>query len=322
MNRLKKYLNDTLGIDVTVKGLPEGKLNALSLYLRSLYNFKTMGLFDRDIILLLQKEYEYRTTEQYRKHILTIEQTFEKFVVLILEPIEAYNRKRLIEKQIAFIIPGKQMFIPQLMIDFREFRYGVQKKREKIQPAAQCLLIFHLLMENVEDINLKMIAEKLDYTPMTITRAVTELAEKAICRIEGKKEKKIVFTGDRRKIWETALPYLQNPVQRKIYIDDQINENLIYGSGYTALSFYTNMAGEPEDCYAISNTDYLNLKKQMRIDVVNKIEGRVCLEIWKYRPGILAEKGMVDPLSLYLSFKETNDERVEMEIEKMVTRLW
>ena len=36
------------------------------------------------------------------------------------------------------------------------------------------------------------------------------------------------------------------------------------------------------------------------------------IEIWKYDPELLARKGVVDPLSLYMSMKNTKDERVEM----------
>lgn len=35
------------------------------------------------------------------------------------------------------------------------------------------------------------------------------------------------------------------------------------------------------------------------------------LEIWKYDPKLLSESGLVDPLSLYLSLADTNDERIE-----------
>jgi len=322
MNELEKYLQQTLGIDVVIKGLPAGKLKILPLYMRQMYNLKTIRLYEREILFLEQKDKERLTVEQYRKHIQIIENAFNKPVVLVLEQIEAYKRNRLIEKQIAFIIPAKQMFIPQLLIDLREFRHTAQKKKEKIQPAAQCLLLFHLLKENVEDMNFKTIAEKLNYTPMTITRAVNELTEKALCRIEGRKDKKIVFERDKKAVWERALPYLQNPVKRTIYIEEYIDNNLIFESGYTALSSFTNMAAEPTKCFAISKTDYMYLKKHKQITITNKMEGRICLEIWKYAPGILAEKRLVDPLSLYLIFKETKDERVEMEIEKMVTRLW
>jgi len=322
MNRLQKYLLDALGIEVKEKSFPNKNLGALPLYLRSIYKFKRVSLFERQLILLVQNIDEYLTADQYRKHIKQIEQTYNLPVILVLETIESYKRKRLIEKKVAFIIPGKQMFIPQLLIDLKEFTAASKKKRETIQPAAQCLLLFHLLKENIEEMNFRTIAEKTKYTPMSISRAANDLAEREICRIEGRKDKQIIFDADRRTIWERALPFLQNPLKRKIYLEDHCETNLLYQAGYSALAFYTNLAGESFECYAISKTDYMYLEKHQRISATNKIEGQFCIEIWKYAPGILAEKKIVDPLSLYLSLKDEKDERVEFELTKMIERLW
>jgi len=322
MNTLQKYLFDTLGIDIHIDPFLKNMLNSLPLFLRGMYRFQKTQLFNREIILLQQNGDEYLTADQYLKHIRQIEKNFNVPVVLVLEPMEAYNRKRLIEKQVAFIIPGKQMFIPQLLIDLKEFRNAKKKKKDTLQPASQCLLFYHLLKENVEPLNFKMIAERTNYTPMTITRAATDLAEREICRIEGRKDKRIIFDADKRAIWEKAQPFLQNPVKNKIYIDDQFDETLMYRAGYSALTFYTNITGETNECFAIAKNDYLYLKKNKRIVTPNKLEGRFCIEIWKYAPGILAENKIVDPLSLYLALKEDGDERVEKELEKMIERLW
>ncbi|GEM_PF-3944963 len=45
------------------------------------------------------------------------------------------------------------------------------------------------------------------------------------------------------------------------------------------------------------------------------------IEIWKYDPELFAREGVVDPLSLYMSLKDTKDERVEMALEQQVLSL-
>jgi len=322
MKKLNKYISELLGRELRLESLNTARRKVLPFYIREMFNIKTGFLFDKEILLLEQKAEDNLTAAQYRKHIVLLEDVFNIPTVLVLEHLEAYNRKRLIEKQIAFIIPGKQMYIPQLLIDLREFRSTAQKKKEKLRPAAQCILLYHLLRENVEDKNFKMIAQKTHYTRMTITRGAKELADKQLCRIEGTNEKRIIFQEIRKTLWNQALPFLQSPVKRKIYIDDFIDENLIFKSGLTALSCLTDLAGESRECFAISKTDYMYLKKHNRIKITNKIEGRICLEIWKYAPGVLAENRIVDPLSLYLTYRDIKDERIEMEAEKMVNRLW
>jgi hypothetical protein len=47
----------------------------------------------------------------------------------------------------------------------------------------------------------------------------------------------------------------------------------------------------------------------------NEYEGEICLEIWRYNPTriwmeLQGSKDVVDPFSLYLSMRETRDERI------------
>ncbi|GAK61002.1 hypothetical protein U27_00900 [Candidatus Vecturithrix granuli] len=322
MNNLEQYIFDTLGIWVSVQGVDPQKLKNLPIYLRETYLIQTTRLFERDILFLQPRDHQRLTVQQYCKHIHVIEKAFSSPAVLLLESIEAYNRKRLIQKQLAFIIPGKQMFIPQLLVDLKEFRSVVQKKKEKIQPAAQCLLLFYILKEEVEKMSLKKIAEKLHYTPMTISRAVNDLAEKKLCHLEGIKDKRVIFDEKKEHLWDKSLPYLQNPIIKKVYLEEVSGQTPMYKAACSALSYYTNLTEDSLPWYAISKTDYSYLKRQKQIKVIHNVEGGVGLEIWKYAPGILAQNHIVDPLSLYLTFQEIKDERVEMELERMVANLW
>jgi len=322
MTDLKNYITKLLGMEFIERDLKPEQLTELPFYIREIYKIKTGFLLNREILILEQKFKENLTTDQYRKQITLVENLFNLPVILVLSQLEAFNRKRLIEKRIAFIIPGKQMFVPQFFIDLREYKSVTQNKKETLQPAAQCILFFYLLKMNIENLNLKEIAKRTNYTQMTVTRAAKELEEKNLCQIEGKSEKRIVFPEQSKTLWEKAKPFLINPVKNKIYINDYIGENIIFRAGITALSELTDLADEPVKCFAISKTDYMYLEKNGKTEIENKPEGQFSLEIWKYAPALLAENGRVDRLSLYLSMKELKDERVEMAIEKMVECIW
>src|SRR5258706_10140658 len=43
-------------------------------------------------------------------------QTLDKTPVIVIEDISAITRKRLIQKTINFIVPGKQLFLPTLLL--------------------------------------------------------------------------------------------------------------------------------------------------------------------------------------------------------------
>ena len=90
-----------------------------------------------------------------------------------------------------------------------------------------------------------------------------------------------------------------------------------------ALSDYSDISPGNQQYYAIEKTDFKNLVKRDTFENVNRDEGKICLEIWKYNPGriwgdILRFHNSVDTLSLYISLQESADERIEMALEQII----
>lgn len=46
------------------------------------------------------------------------------------------------------------------------------------------------------------------------------------------------------------------------------------------------------------------------------------IEIWKYSPFILAKDNIVDPLSLIMTLKNENDERIQEAVESLLKKVW
>ena len=76
--------------------------------------------------------------------------------------------------------------------------------------------------------------------------------------------------------------------------------------------------------FAIGKNQYYKLEKENKLKGLNQFEGKYCLEIWKYDPNLLmqniAKEAVVDPLSLYISFTDNQDERIEMALEQIIKR--
>lgn len=322
MNKLQKYLHDILGIHMELQKVHQTNIQKLPLYLRETYLCRSAILLNHNVILLKQKNRQHFTVEQYRKHTEIFEKTMSRPVILVLDNVESYNRMRMIKKQIAFIVPGQQMFIPQLLIDLKEFRNSTQKTTDKLQPATQCLLLFHLLKETMEQMDFKTIAQKLDYSATTISRSARELKEHNLCKIHGTKNKHLVFYRDKKTLWDNALPYLGNPVNRKVYAPVLHFLEMGFKTSYHALSFYTDIAETGKPSFAISKAQYRQLKQVAKLSETDMGESTSTLEIWEYPPDILAKDQYVDPLSLFLIFREMEDERIEKAIERMVEDLW
>ena len=44
-------------------------------------------------------------------------------------------------------------------------------------------------------------------------------------------------------------------------------------------------------------------------------------QVWKYNPKMLSTEGVVDKLSLYLSLKDNDDERIQIELERLINEM-
>ena len=224
---------------------------------------------------------------------------------------------------------------PDLLVDLRESYTNpkAKQKTEKLLPSAQFLLIYHILHRNekwLEEHPFKEIARKLDYTPMAITNAIENLKYHNLVEVNGVRGKFIRFRYDRKELWHIANQQnlLVNPVLKTVFVDERPKDLVLLQSNASALPEYTDLNPGKLQYYAIEKTVFYGLKKGNAVVNPNENEGRYALEIWKYNPKILIGElpgglPFVDPLSLYLSLKDSKDERVEMALEQIIEKyIW
>ena len=224
------------------------------------------------------------------------------------------------KKKIPFIIPAKQMYLPDLLIDLKEFGNKAKEISKTMQPAAQFLLLYHLQAGTLEGINLKGIAKKLNYNAATITRAVHYLQNIGLCTLEGTKDKLLHFNKANKELWTEAEPLMQNPIKKSIYYIGEFKDDNIFKANNNALAHYSDLNDDIIEYYAVK-PNYIKLIGDDKLRETAMHEGNICIEEWKYNPNILTTNDFVDPLSLYLCFRNETDERIEMALEQIIEQL-
>lgn len=329
MDELIKYLKDTLGLNIQVYPFTSNQNGRLPFYMSNMYRLYNANVFSRALIFAELPDPNNLNIQQIDNHFQSLNAALGIPIVLIAQTIHPFIRKRLIERGINFIVPGYQMFLPAILIDFKENYAKPKIKKKYLVPSAQSILIYHILHrnENFENKPLKEIARMFNYTSMAITKAVNNLYQHDLCLIKGNKEKYIFFKVDIPELWHNALPYLTNPVLKKVFVEEKPQKAVLL-SNTSALPEYTDMNPSRQLYYAIDRGNYFNLLKEGKLLNHNEFEGRYCLEVWKYNPLFLVEKlnndlGVVDPLSLYLSLKDSKDERTDFALETLIGKnIW
>lgn len=315
-----EYIQEIIGHKINPERVGKEELKNIPIYILNEYNIWKGKLFGKTIFFLEKISPEHFTPLQYEKQMGLLEKKLQSPIVFVLPEIKSYDRNRLIRRRINFIIDKKQIFIPQLLINLKEYQI---KPLQNIflQPAAQVIVMYHLQRQSLNGMTYKQIAGLLQYPYLTISRAVENLLYLKLCKTENKKEKRVVIEADKRELWEKALPLMRTPVKGKVFINEFLPDDMVFKTNRNALAFYTNMNDDGHKYYAINHPDFLNLKKEKKIKTTSNYDGDYIIELWRYNPGKLAVNNYIDPLSLYLCYKDTADEREEMALEKLLENI-
>ena len=170
--------------------------------------------------------------------------------------------------------------------------------------------------------------EKLvHFSNIKITNAIENLKYHDLVEVEGEKEKFIRFTGERNELWNIAHEQnlLVNPVLKTVFVDEMPKDLFLLKSNASALPEYTDLNPSRQYYFAIEKTVFYGLQKSNALVNPNDDEGRYALEVWKYNPLTLVDelpnyRAVVDPLSLYLSVKDSRDERIEMALDQILEK--
>jgi hypothetical protein len=91
------------------------------------------------------------------------------------------------------------------------------------------------------------------------------------------------------------------------------------GSVCRFLHALTMISDDPLQTYALGRKIFRAHHEQGDFHVCpEKDEAKACLESWSYDPRILSRAEIVDTLSLYLSLRDSADERVQQQLENLI----
>jgi len=304
---LKKYLHDTLGIEVTLTN--NNVVNRhLPFALSQRYSVFSSEIFGRKVCFAIDND--TTTPFGYEKEALLIGKIAQVLVIIVIKNTNPVDTYRLIQKKIDFIVPGKRMFMPSLMIDLGG-RYTNAEVSAAIPPLAQAIILYQIQKGNLNGLDAKEIAEKFGVTYLTTSRALKWIGEK-IAPLTKDGKKNVISFPNKNALLSAAKPFLRTPVIKRIDTDDDISKLNGVAAGETALEEYSMIVASGI-CKAVG--------KEFNNRVIPDARGSNCIEVWMYDPRILAENGTCDKMSLILSLLDNTDERIHKEVEILKTEL-
>ncbi len=285
----KEYIHSFLNDKITIRKISEDIQKKLPIVIESTYDCFSSAIMGIDVCLCLPKDEKSITPSKVQHHLQMLTQLTNEPSIIVIEEIPSYNIKRLIDQRVNFIIIGKQMFVPSLMLDLRKMPAKDKDIKEQIPPIAQCMILYELQIGYLTA-TISEASELFGVSYSTVNRAARWLQSKGFIFI-GRANKNIQFLVLGHELWDKTLPYLISPIEKTIKVSKLPANSLLSGS-----SVFSN----DHKTFAIS--------KDASKDIPEAINGKYTIEIWKYNPIVLSkDKQTVDSLSLYLCLKDNTD---------------
>jgi DNA-binding MarR family transcriptional regulator len=321
---LKHYIQNTLHINVECK--PWKTAEQLPFLIRDLYEIYEGNILDTPCLFLVARSEKYASPSKVKKHIELVRKNWDGICILVYASMPSYLRQRLMQIPISFIVPGNQLYLKDLGMDLREqFLSPKKSKQEFLTPATQAFIIHLLLKGGKGEFYLSESATALNYSKMTLTRVFNELEEHYLGEISRVgKERKIAFSEEREALWKRVKNLMRTPIAKRVLLkfaknQDFLTEKGLVCSGLSALSQSTMINPPDLPVYALAKNQWDSLSKSAEIEQVPfRDEADLELELWNYDPTLLETNQSVDPYSLYLSLRETEDERIQKELEHLI----
>ncbi len=319
------YLQEVLGIEVP--GVrPWARVNELPYFLRDAFQFGEIELLGQPVVLAIGRADAKQSLSDVRIWLGKVKALAGQPAIYVTHALASYDRRRLIEQKVPFIVPGNQLYLPDLGLDLREyFRHRAPAMDAALSPSAQAMLIAALLRQPWQsDWQPSGVAAELGYTPMTLSRAVKELtaAELAEAYTVGRSRwLRMELTPE--QIWARAKPALRTPVRRTIWV--AAHGVAANGprrlAGLSALARYSMLTEPKWPVYALTAADWKAATDAGVRELPEPEAGAQEWQLWSYSPALVPDATTVDPLSLTLSLQENADDRIQLALDELKGQL-
>jgi hypothetical protein len=265
-------------------------------------------------------------TKGLQKHLELFEKALQLPLLLNISKGNGSLQKFLMEKNIPFVMGEDAVYMPRFLIWIKDLS-GKPKfhpaNGKKLSKLAQ-MVIIRMLMSQKKDIDINAIVEIFNVSMMSASRVLNELFALKLLNVEKSGREKIYHLAQPIPA-DKLLALMDSPKRGVVFVKKSVLSKMegLMSASFHALSHYSDLAS--------MNDEYAMKKSRFDTGIETYSEAYdddyVKVELWKYDPSVLDEthRGIVDPISLYLSMKDDraamDDIRVENAIESLHERI-
>ena len=315
LTQLREYLKMGLG------GLGECQLvrlpRSFPLIISSGYVFHRTEMMGLGCIIALAVDGMSYTPRMVQKQLARVSEEFGVPVVFVTRTLHPHDKERYLAVGQPLVVPGKFAYLPFAGTKQDDARKPFVMTRDTLAPISQLIVLAFLEHRLSAPVLIKDVQELLGVTPPAVQNAFKEiealgLAERT--RMPASKALGLAFVTVGRALWEKAQPFLVSPVKRTVgLLCAPCAEEGSVVAGADALAEISRLNVQDPKEFALPLEGFA----KRGLGVVSTLGAPYRLQLWAYSPTRLGGTS-VDVLSLVLSLRGATDDRVLIEIDRLL----
>lgn len=207
MKDIKNYLKSVFGKTINYISEDEENRTIVIENIEFQIQIFTMNGNTQEFVLVEPKEKFDVRIKTLNNIVSEVRATLNATPVLVFDELRVNQRNVLIESQIAFVVSGYQIYIPNSVINLVEKDVVKKSCSEYFSVSAQIIYIY-MLLNDIRETNARQLDKK--FFPLsvpTINRALRELVERGVLETVGNNTRKLYkmkskkrFLGERKRV--------------------------------------------------------------------------------------------------------------------------
>lgn len=235
-------------------------------------------------------------------------------VVVSFPDADARQRKALVAQGVPFVCPGRQAFLPFMGAACTE-RGGTRfhNRATKMSSNAQAAAIWGAGQESYHPDDL---CRALGISASRASEAITELVDRGLARRERRERRVIVFPVAADLLLSEHMAELSSPVSKVFFARKAPQIDRLADAGETALAKRSMLAAPGVEQKAVLRSAWRELCDLEVADGELPDNETAMIQVWRYAP-VFADSSRIDDISLALSLAAIDDERIQLELDRM-----
>lgn len=205
--QIEQYIQECLQVTILLNKPTKQQTDALPMIITGAFELLVGELYGKQVLFAQDKTGTYSPV-QLKKVANLVGEKLGLDSVFVFEQISSYNQTRMIQHHVDFIVIGKLMYMPGLLINMLPVRKTFDQT-QKIPATAQLIVLYHIECEPIIERTIDEIAKKMEVSYATCNKAVLWLRGHDLATVNQIGKQKLISLGaDKGEVWEIGRAHV------------------------------------------------------------------------------------------------------------------